>query len=153
MGNKNSIDKVFHQVSVIGIIMSIIIVGIISYVSLIPSDKVEIVNAFPFGDKGAHMFAYAILGIFLYFSFVRVSFALHHDGKDIIASNWIILPSLFTLFLGIIVGSILEVIQKTVGREFEVLDIVSDGLGLIVGCTIGFYVLKAIIKITMNRDN
>jgi VanZ family protein len=124
----------------------------ISYLSLVSSQKLDAINSFPFEDKGAHMFAYAVLGVFLYFSFVRVSFALHHDGRDILASNWIILPSLFTVLLGIIIGTVLEFVQKTVGREFEVLDIVSDGLGLIVGCTIGFYILKAVIKIAMKRN-
>ena len=152
MENKSSIDKVFHRISVIGIVTSIILIGAISYLSLISSQKLNAINAFPFEDKGAHMFAYAVLGIFLYFSFVRVSFALHRDGRDILASNWIILPSLFTISLGILVGTILEFVQKTVGREFDVLDIVADGLGLLVGCTIGFYILKAIIKIAMKRN-
>jgi VanZ family protein len=152
MENKNSTSIILYRMSVLGIVCSIILIGVISYVSLISSERLDSVNFIPFDDKGAHMLAYAILGIFLYFSFVRISFTLHHQNKDILSSNWIILPSVFTLVSGVIIGTILEFIQKTVEREFDIYDIVADGLGLLVGCAIGYYVLQAVIKIAIARN-
>lgn len=153
MENKNSINIILFRISVIGLVVSILLTGVISYVSLISSEKLNSLGLFPFGDKGAHMLAYAVLGIFLYFSYVRISFNLHDEGKDLISSNWIVLPSLFTIITGLVVGTVLEIIQKSVSRSFEVLDIVSDGLGLIVGCTIGFYILKTVLKVAMRKGN
>jgi VanZ family protein len=56
------------------------------------------------------------------------------------------------LIVGVAIGTIIEFIQKTVGRQFEVLDIISDGLGLLVGCAIGFYILKLFLKIIVKED-
>lgn len=152
MENKNSVDKLLIKISKFGIFFSIILVILISYFSLVSSDKITSISYFPFGDKGAHMFAYAVFGVFLYFSFSRISFTLHHKNRDILASNWIVLPSVFTIGIGIIVGTLLEIIQIYVSRDFDLLDIASDGLGLMVGCAIGFYILKFIVKITLNKE-
>lgn len=132
--------------------MSIILVILISYLSLISSEKLSTISYFPFGDKGAHMLAYAVLGVFLYFSFVKLSFSKHHSDRDFLISNWILLPSVFTLIVGLSIGIIIEIIQSFVGRQFELLDVVSDGLGLLVGCALGYYFLKFVLKITLKRD-
>ena len=150
--NKNSLEIILKRLSIVGIIVSLILTGIIAYLSVIPGEKLKAVSLLPFEDKGAHILAYAVLGVFLYFSFVRVSFKMHYSGRDLMASKWIILPSVFTIVTGVIIGTILEFVQKTVNRQFEVLDIVADGLGLLVGCTIGYYILKIVLKITLNKD-
>lgn len=152
MENKNSLNIILFRISIVGLVASILLVGIISYASLISSEKLSSIGVFPFGDKGAHIVAYAVLGIFLYFSFSRISFKLYDENNDLIASNWIILPSFLTIITGLLVGTILEVIQKSVSRSFEVLDIVADGLGLLVGCTIAYYILKGILKIAIIKE-
>ena len=152
MENKNSIKIVLFRISTVGLIVSILLVGIISYFSLISSERLNAIGFLPFGDKGAHIVAYAILGIFLYFSFSRVSFKLYDEKSDLIASNWIVLPSFLTIVTGLLIGTILEFIQKSVSRSFEVLDIVADGLGLLVGCAIAYYILKAILKIAIIKE-
>ena len=152
MENKNSLNIILFRISIVGLVASILLVGIISYASFLSSEKLSSIGFFPFGDKGAHIVAYAVLGIFLYFSFSRISFKLYDENNDLIASNWIILPSFLTIITGLLVGTILEVIQKSVSRSFEVLDIVADGLGLLVGCTIAYYILKGILKIAIIKE-
>ncbi|MGD1821317.1 MAG: VanZ family protein [Pleomorphochaeta sp.] len=151
--DKETIEKGLKIVSLIGFIMSIIIVVIITFLSLSPSENLISVSFIPFGDKGAHMLAYAGLGLFMYFSFVKYSYDRHHKDRDLINSNWLLLPSLFTVILGMLLGIIIELIQIKVDRQFEFLDIVSDGLGLLVGCAIGFYILKFILKLAIKRNN
>ncbi|MGD1817650.1 MAG: VanZ family protein [Pleomorphochaeta sp.] len=153
MENRNKLEKFLSHISIVGVGISIILIVLISYLSLISSDRLSAINYLPFGDKGAHMIAYATLGVFLYFAFVRLAFNKHHENRDLFESNWIVLPWVFTLVVGVTIGTIIEFIQKTVGRQFEVLDIISDGLGLLVGCAIGFYILKLFLRIIIKEDS
>lgn len=151
--NNDKLKKRLHDISLLGVVLSIILTAIISYLSLISGEKLSSIAFNPFGDKGAHMIAYSVLGLCLYLAFIKVSFNMHHRNRDIIDSNWIILPSCFTIVSGLILGVIIEIIQSKVGRQFELLDIVSDGLGLVVGCAIGYQILKSYLTIVITRDN
>ncbi len=151
--NNDKLKKRLHDISLLGVILSIVLTAIISYLSLISGEKLSSIAFNPFGDKGAHMIAYSGLGLCLYFAFIKVSFNTHHRDRDIVDSNWVILPSFFTIVCGLILGVIIEIIQSKVGRQFELLDIVSDGLGLVVGCAIGYQILKSYLTLVSARDN
>lgn len=150
--NKDKLEKRLYDISLVGVIISIVLTAIISYLSLISGEKLKAISFIAFGDKGAHMLAYSALGLFLYLAFIKVSFNAHHRDRDIVDSNWVLLPTFFTIVCGLIIGIIIEFIQSKVGRQFEILDIVSDGLGLVVGCAIGYYILKSYLTIVTAKD-
>ncbi len=152
MQNNKIVERSLNIFSKIGLIMSFLLIVMISYLSLISAEKINSITRFPFDDKGAHMLAYALLGVFLYFSFIKFSYKKHHTNRDIIVSNWILLPSAFTLIVGVAIGTIIELIQAQVGRQFELFDVVADGLGLLVGCAIGYYIIKLYLTIVIKKD-
>lgn len=148
----NKLEKKLHNLSLVGLMISIIITALITYLSLISADKLSSFSFIAFGDKGAHMFAYSALGLFLYLAFIQIAYRLHNKSVDIVDSNWILLPSFFTIIVGLILGIIIEIIQSKVGRQFEWLDIVADGLGLLVGCAIGYQILKSYLKVIFSKE-
>ncbi len=83
----------------------------------------------PFLDKGLHLVEFTLLGFLLSFGFF-LSFGSSVRVK-----------SVFTLASGILLGCLDELHQYFVPeRSFEVLDIVADSIGIIIGL-IAFYYL------------
>jgi VanZ family protein len=84
----------------------------------------------PFLDKGLHLVEFALLGFLLSFGFF-LSFRSSVRVK-----------SAFTLVIGILLGCLDEFHQYFVPeRSFEVLDMVADSIGILIGL-IAFYYLS-----------
>jgi VanZ family protein len=82
----------------------------------------------PFLDKGLHLVEFGLLGFLLslgYFLSLKSSFRI---------------KSSFTLASGILLGSLDEIHQYFVpNRSFEILDIVADSLGILIGLAVFYY--------------
>lgn len=148
---RNRVRAFLNIYSRVGLVASFFATIAIILLSLLPSSQVPQTDWIPFGDKGAHMLAYTCLGICFFSAFSGASFSMHKGERDILDSNWSSLPTLFTIVVGLPIGIIIEFIQSHVGRDFELLDIVADGLGLLVGCAISLFVLKQIISYIQNK--
>lgn len=96
---------------------------------ILSSLRVKVQVSLPFLDKGLHLVEFTLLGFLLSFGFF-LSFGSSVRVK-----------SVFTLASGILLGCLDELHQYFVPeRSFEVLDIVADSIGIIIGL-IAFYYL------------
>lgn len=81
-----------------------------------------------FLDKGVHCLEFAILAFLLSFGFFK---SLKSSLKD---------KALMTVFSGILLGFLDEFHQHFVPqRQFEVLDIIADGIGTLIGFVLYLY--------------
>jgi len=81
-----------------------------------------------FLDKGVHCLEFAILAFLLSFGFFK---SLRSPIKD---------KALMTIFSGFLLGLLDEVHQHFVPqRQFEILDIIADGMGILIGFILYLY--------------
>lgn len=97
---------------------------------ILSSSRVKVQVSLPSLDKGVHLMEFALLGFLLSFGFF-LSFGSSFRVK-----------SVFILASGILLGCLDELHQCFVPeRSFEVLDIVADSIGILIGL-ITFYYLS-----------
>jgi VanZ family protein len=85
----------------------------------------------PFLDKGLHLVEFALLGFLL-----SLGFFLGFGSS-------VRVKSLFTLASGILLGCLDEIHQYFVPeRSFEVLDMVADSIGILIGLTAFYYLSR-----------
>ena len=104
--------------------LALLCTALILFACFIPSYKVPKVNV-PLIDKWVHFFVFAAF-----------AFAWSMVYKTY---SW--LKAFFIILVAFVLGWLVEVIQGsglTIGRSFEVMDIVADGIGGIIGAII-FY--------------
>lgn len=124
------IHRTFAVIRAVARVLSPLILGVITYFSLVPGSNLASSGLLGlFGDKGAHMLAYVALGFFLTLS-ISVERPGAKGGSVIRSHMWRLL---IVWGVSIIVGSIIEMVQPFFQRGFEVLDIVADGIGSLVG--------------------
>ena len=101
--------------------------GAILVVSIWPANKMPDISL-KFSDKMGHLVAYAILSI-LAILYTKLSGRMSNR-----TGHWFII----TLLVTVLYGSLLEIIQgaMSIGRNFELLDIIADAAGSFIGLTI-----------------
>lgn len=102
-----------------GMVATFVVFALILLFSLEPSTDVPSVSWIPFADKGAHFLAYGAFGGSLALWFFRPE----KKGKRF----------LFALSLVILLGALLELLQPSFGRSKELLDLLADSLGGLMG--------------------
>lgn len=105
---------------------------VITLLSLISLHNLPEINM-DHNDKMYHAFAYAVFAVLTYNYF-----------KKIVSGNVILITFLVCFFYGII----LEVLQKVLNtnRTFDTLDIVANGVGVIVG----LFAIRRLYKLKLN---
>lgn len=123
MMKSRTITKMFR-------VLSVLLAFLLMYLSLARHPEGEsLVKFFPLQDKGAHAFAYAAFGFSLFFAF---------NGKSR-QFSW--RPFLQTLLLGAVFGYTMEIIQGFVGRDYDLLDLLADCIGIVSGILISLAIL------------
>lgn len=102
-----------------------------------------------FGDKGAHTASYMALGFCLFCTMIKPveQYSLMH----IVKKNFVRIVVLWALI--IVFGSIIEFLQPRFGRGFEVLDIVADAVGSIVGIFFSILVISIINRFLVGKES
>lgn len=136
----------YKSIRIFGIAGTPLVSALIIIFSFLPAST--LVSTGWFGllrDKGAHALAYAALGFFLYCAIVTKE-SRPTWSHAFSANGW---RMLLVLGVSVLLGSAIEIIQPYYGRSFEVLDIVADGVGSILGMVFGFL----LVTIAMRSDS
>jgi VanZ family protein len=121
-----------------GLGSSPLVLLLVTVLSLLPSSgSAGLISWLPFGDKGAHALAYAALG-FCMFCAVAARGETWHPGAVIATNRWRIVAIAGLL---IAIGLTIELVQPLFGRSMELLDLVADGIGGILGIAVGILLL------------
>ncbi len=132
MSKKES--RFWEIVNSIGLVFSPLILFGITVLSFLPLSGVES-KAFliPHFDKIAHLLSYTALGGAMYFAVAK--------EKENFKKGVVI------IILGVVIGFLIEIIQPYFDRSFELLDIVSDFVGLVVGVYLASKILCLLNKV------
>lgn len=132
---KIPVFRVFHW---FGLASSPLVLLVVIVLSLSPSNgSVGLISWLPFGDKGAHALAYMALG-FCMFCAVAARGKTWCLGDFIVINRWRI-GAVATLLL--VIGLAIELVQPRFGRSLEMLDLVADGIGSLLGIGVGILAL------------
>ena len=112
-----------------------------------PSDVVGIVSIFPFGDKGAHVLAYAAM------AFCMLC-AIGHSGEagtiiGTIRRNRCQMVSIMILL--IIIGGAIELVQPLFLRGAEWQDLIADCIGGVLGLFLGVVIITIVERWEQKR--
>ncbi len=129
---------------VIRIISTLLWVGVnlgILVLSLLPADKV--MGGHSINDKLAHWIGYAVLGAltYLFLSFLHNAL-VERTGMKI----------LLTIAYCTLLGGTIELVQPLTGRSMELLDLLSDLIGALMGSVIMRRLVDAYHVWSRNRD-
>ena len=98
---------------------------------ILSSLRVKSQVSIPFFDKGLHLVEFALLGFLL-----SLGFFLNFGSSVRVKSG-------LTLAIGILLGCLDEIHQYFVPeRSFEVLDMVADSIGILIGLTAFYYLSR-----------
>jgi len=132
---KTPVLRFFHW---FGLGSSPLVLLTVTVLSLSPSSgSAGLISWLPFGDKGAHALAYAALG-FCMFCAVAARGETWHPGAAIWTNRWRI-GAVAVLLIAI--GLTIELVQPRFGRSMEMLDLVADGIGGLLGIAVGILAL------------
>lgn len=120
----------YRYTRIMGMVLTPVVMLTITILSLTPGENLSSTTWYPLiGDKGAHALAYTALGCFLQFALsgrhVPTSFT------SMLKENGWRVP--LVLGISIVLGTIIEIVQPFFGRSFEMLDIVAEVVGTLVG--------------------
>ncbi len=141
LSSKSKITKIFSIISILFILIA----------SLLPPKHAIVVSNFPLADKGEHMSAYAVLGMFLFLSFADSLISKKLLDDNVSELKWIKLPFIKTLSIGVSLGILIEILQIFVGRSFEVFDMLADAIGLSIGCAIAIFIMNWIFNSSVKK--
>jgi hypothetical protein len=131
----------------IGTVLMIFVVCCIGHFSFSQRAGSISLDWVPFGDKGLHLLVYAAYGFTSFLAFFRApkgEMAKRRDGSVVHFSTWASKAILRTLVSGTLLGGVIELLQPLVGRQREMMDLVANVMGLIVGLAIILLVVKTI---------
>lgn len=130
--------RFWEIVNTIGLVFSPLILFGITVLSFLPLSGVES-KAFliPLFDKIAHLLSYTALGGAMYFAVAKES---RNFKKGVVI-----------IILGVLIGFLIEIIQPYFDRSFEILDIVSDFAGLVVGVYLASKILCLLNKVVKDK--
>jgi hypothetical protein len=131
----------------IGTVLMIIVVCCIGYFSFSNRTGGISLGWVPFGDKGLHFLVYAAYGFSSFLAFFQApeeETAKRREGSVVHFSTWASKAILRTLVSGTLLGGIIELLQPLAGRQREMMDLVANVMGLIVGLAIILLVVKTI---------
>lgn len=138
------VEKIIRRV---GTVLTIFVVCCIGYFSFSPVKEGLPIRWVPFGDKGLHLLAYAVYGFSCFLARFRMPIddsAVQQEYLTVRFSTWASPPIVWTIISGTLLGAIVEVLQPLVGRTRDVMDLVANVMGLIVGLAIILLVIKTI---------
>ena len=120
----------YRYTRIVGLVLTPVVALTITILSLTPGGNLSSTTWYPLiGDKGAHALAYTALGCFLQFALssqhVPISFSA------MIKENGWRIPLVWGS--SIVLGTIIEIVQPFFGRSFELLDILAEAIGTLVG--------------------
>ncbi len=85
-------------------------------------------------DKFLHSIAYSALGFSMYLSFMPLKKKVGREKDDSVhLTNSFTYIILILFIAGMAYGGVMEILQGYVGRDCSMMDLASDGLGLIIG--------------------
>ena len=130
----------------IGTVLMIIVVCCIGYFSFSNRTGGISLGWVPFGDKGLHFLVYAAYGFSSFLAFFRApgEAAGQREDSMVRVSSWASRAILRTLVSGTLLGGVIELLQPLAGRQREMMDLVANVMGLIVGLAIILPVVKTI---------
>ncbi|NLZ77233.1 MAG: antibiotic resistance protein VanZ [Spirochaetales bacterium] len=130
-----------------GTVLMIIVVCCIGYFSFSGQAGRISLGWVPFGDKGLHLLAYAAYGFTSFLAFFRVPKGeppVRREDSTVHVSTWASKAILRTLVSGTLLGGIIELLQPLAGRQREMMDLVANVMGLVVGLAVILPVVKTI---------
>ena len=135
--------RAFRIFRILGFIGTPLIAVAIAILSLAPSSTLLTSSwLWTLRDKGAHALAYAALAFFL-FCMIAAKVAVPTWSNVLRANGWRLL---LVLGLSMLMGSAIEIIQPYFGRAFEILDIVADAVGALIGLCFAFVMVTSILQ-------
>lgn len=125
-----------------------IVIVIITILSLSPPAEVsEIVSFIPFGDKGAHMLAYMIMG------FCMICGVAHSDGQ--VTVKYMLRRNRFQIVVIMVllclIGATIELVQPLFSRGCELGDLIADCIGGAIGVFLGISIVTLVQKFEQKR--
>ncbi len=112
---------------------------IIIVLSLIPIPEVEPLEDVPFIDKWTHLAMYAAMAFAMWADFLMLFRGGDKEKKNT-KQRWCLV--FFSILIPTLLGGALELIQPSVNRSCELMDFVADGVGAVIGTTIGLVAAK-----------
>jgi VanZ family protein len=130
----NNETNFWKIINALGLVFSPLILFAITTLSFLPLSGVES-KAFliPHFDKIAHLLSYTALGGAMFFAVAKESGNLK--------------KAIVIIILGLVIGFSIEIIQPYFNRSFELLDIVSDFVGLVLGVYLASKILSLLNKV------
>ncbi|MDO5571543.1 MAG: VanZ family protein [Bacteroidales bacterium] len=127
---------------------SSILILIITILSIVNFNSLDITPPVQWFDKVVHLLMYASLSFVLLFDLTKNIFLSDHLIKPSITKKYIYI----SLFISIFIGGILELIQEYFvdGRSGDWNDMISNITGSITGLIIGNFFIPPILKIITN---
>lgn len=125
------IKQLYHNKKIV-VLASMLCTTIVLVLCLLPSNRLQNIST-PISDKWAHFLAFA-----------AISFLWLCIHKEVKLKQYILV-----IIRGFLFGWLIELLQIspiTYGRSYEVLDIVADGIGTIIGAIIFYLFHKFIIQ-------
>lgn len=95
----------------------------------------SMIASFPLQDKGAHALSYMAFGYALYYAF---------GGSDLLKVK--IHVAFHSIIFGVAFGYTMEILQSFVGRDYDLLDLLADTIGLFLGTLCAVLVFQTIGK-------